>query len=390
KYLDSDREFAQFRPSRLVADFAQMMHDAIDLSQELNNLHRFIANFDAEKDVVFPTPYPELSSRRVLTMSFISGCALTERSSIEATGWEVDTVLHRAADIYLEMIFRDSFFHADPHPGNLRLPDGTHVAILDFGDVGHVSSLRRRQLEDLVIAMGTHDVDGLVDVIVDMTTPPPSVDMNQLRSAIEGWLDRSMVLGAGQIDMIGFIETGMTVLRENRLILPADLALLFRVVLGLEGLGREVDTEIRVNELMAEYVRPLLASRLDPRSLVRSFGRAAHAWEALIGSLPREIERVVHEMRAGQLGIDFRVRDTDGAVDHLIDGLIASASLLASAELMSRRSGPTVGSLSIPGVVAAGVGALTWRRLVRRRDLHQTLISRARKVAALGTARNFA
>ena len=166
KYLDSDRDFAQFRPSSLVADFAQMMHDAIDLSQELTNLHRFIANFDTEDDVVFPTPYPELSSRRVLTMSFISGCALTERSSIEATGWEVDPLVHRAADIYLEMIFRDSFFHADPHPGNLRLPDGSHIAILDFGDVGHVSSLRRRQLEDLVIAMGARDVDGLVDVAV--------------------------------------------------------------------------------------------------------------------------------------------------------------------------------------------------------------------------------
>src|SRR4249919_2078436 len=167
-----------------------MMHDAIDLSQELANLQRFTANFAEEPDVVFPAPYPELSRRRVLTMSMISGAPFTDRASVEATGWNVDALVHRAADVYLEMIFRDSLYHADPHPGNFLLPDGTHLAILDFGDVGRVSSIRKRQLETMVIAIGTHDVDSIVDVIVEMTTPPPTVDMNKLRSDIEAWLNR--------------------------------------------------------------------------------------------------------------------------------------------------------------------------------------------------------
>ena len=70
------------------------------------------------------------------------------------------------------MIFRDGIYHADPHPGNFLLPDSEHLAILDFGDVGRVSDLRRRQLESMVIATGTHDVDALTDVVVEMTTRP--------------------------------------------------------------------------------------------------------------------------------------------------------------------------------------------------------------------------
>ena len=66
-----------------------------------------------------------------------------------------DQLVHRAADVYLEMIFRDGLYHADPHPGNFLLPDGEHMAILDFGDVGRLTNQRRRQLETMVIAIGT-------------------------------------------------------------------------------------------------------------------------------------------------------------------------------------------------------------------------------------------
>ena len=168
-----DPGFAQLRPTVIVGEFSQMLHDAIDLSQELRNLQRFTMNFADEPDIVIPTPYPELSRRRVLTMSLISGAPFTDRASVEATGWDIEALVHRAANIYLEMIFRDSLYHADPQPGNLLLPDGSHLAILDFGDVGRISGMRKRQLEDLVIAAGTHDLDGFIDVIVEITTPPP-------------------------------------------------------------------------------------------------------------------------------------------------------------------------------------------------------------------------
>ena len=139
-YLEhEDPEIAQLRPTILVDEFATMMGAAIDLGEELANLQRFQLNFADEPDIVIPTPYPERSSHNVLTMSMISGRPFTDRASVEAAGWDVDELVHRAADVYLEMIFRDGIYHADPHPGNFLLPDGTHMAILDFGDVGRLT-----------------------------------------------------------------------------------------------------------------------------------------------------------------------------------------------------------------------------------------------------------
>ncbi len=383
-YLENeDPGIAQLRPTVIVSEFSQMLHDAIDLSQELQNLQRFTLNFAHEPDIVIPRPYPELSRRRVLTMTLISGAHFADRASVEATGWDVDALVRRAAEIYLEMIFRDSLYHADPQPGNLLIPDGTHIAILDFGDVGRISSMRKRQLEDLVIAAGTNDVDGFIDVVVEITTPPPTVDMNKLRSQIDVWLNRYLLIGVGHLDMAAIVNTGMELLHDNGLVLPADLSLLFRVMLQLQGLGRELDTEVRVAELLQPYMKKLLAERFDPRRVARHAGRTIRGWDRLAASLPGDIEEIVQQIRAGRLAIDFRVHDADGAVDHLVDGLVASASVLASAQLFSRRTGPTVGPISMPGLVAAGVGVFTWQRLVRRRREHKTWVSRARELGEL-------
>jgi ubiquinone biosynthesis protein len=240
--------------------------------------------------------------------------------------------------------------------------------------------MRRRQLEDLVIAAGTHDLDAFIDVVVEITTPPPTVDMKKLRSQLDVWLNRYLLIGVGHLDMAAIIDTGMDVLHANGLVLPADLSLLFRAMMQLQGLGRALDTEVRVTELLEPYMKKLLVERFDPRRAARHAGRTLRGWDRLAASLPGDIEEIVQQIRAGRLAVDFRVHDADGAVDHLVDGLVAAASVVASAQLLSSRTGPTVGPISVPGLVAAGVGVITWQRLVRRRRERRTWVSRAREL----------
>jgi ubiquinone biosynthesis protein len=90
---------------------------------------------------------------------------------------------------------------------------------------------------------------------------------------------------------------------------------------------------------------------------------------------------MLEQLRAGKFGVDFRVRDPDHAIDHLVDGLVTSASVLAGAQLVARRAGPTIGGVSIPGLVVAGVGAMTWQRLIARRETTRSWVTRARDLA---------
>jgi ubiquinone biosynthesis protein len=381
-YLEAkDPELAQLRPTILIDEFTKMMEGAINLGEELHNLQLFRANFANEPDVVIPAPYPDRSSSKVLTMSMITGSRFTDRTAVEATGWDVDALVQRSADVYMEMIFRDGLYHADPHPGNFLIPDDTHLAILDFGDVGRLSSSRRLQLESLVIAVGTRDVDALVDHVVELTTPPPGIDIRQLRADIEAWLNRYLLVGVGQLDMAAIIDSGMALLHRHKLVLPADLALLFRVLVRLQGLGRGVGMEVRVTELLQPYLSSMMADRFSPKRIARTAARSVRGWEHLVSRLPDDIGSMLDQLRTGTLGVDVRVRDVDHAIDQLVDGLVTSASVLSGAQLISRRTGPTLGGLSIPGLIAAGVGMVTWQRLVARRETTRSWVTRARDLA---------
>ena len=380
-YLEEDPELALFRPTILVAEFAAMMGAAIDLRQELANIQRFRANFAGEPDVVIPAPYPELSGEKVLTMAMVDGRPFADRASVEGSGWEVGAFVERVAQIYLEMIFRDGLFHADPHPGNFLLPDEAHLALLDFGDVGRLGTRRRAQLQMMLVAIGARDVESVADALLEMTAPPPGTDLAVLRASIETWFSRYALAGVGQIDVGGMLSGAMQLLRENKVLLPADLALLFRVLVRLQGLGQRVGTEVPLADLLQPYIKDVLAERLDPRRVATRLGRSVQNWDRLAADLPDALRALLDQARSGKFGVEVQLRDADHSLDNLVDGIVAAAALLAGAQLISHRARPLVGSLSVPGLVAAGVGAFTWQRLAARRQPQRSWVGRARRVA---------
>ena len=127
--------------------------------------------------------------------------------------------------------------------------------------------------------------------------------------------------------------------------------------------------------------------RFDPRRIARQAGRAVHSWDHFISGLPDDLRAILEQFRTGSAGIDFRIHDADHAADRLVDGLVTGASLIAGAQLISRRTAPLVAQFSIPGLLAAGAGVATWQRLITRRKPHDTLVTRVRK--ALDVARSW-
>jgi len=281
------------------------------------------------------------------------------------------------------MIFRDGVFHADPHPGNFLLLADHRIGILDFGDVGYVTGPRREQLENLVIAVGTHDVDELTDTILAMTTPPAHVDIMQLRGDIDVWLRKYFLGDVAHLDVAAILTSWSQMMHDHKLVLPADLALLFRVMLRLQGLGRNVGTDVRLTELLTPYIRQILAERFDPHRIARRALRTARSWDHLIQTLPEHVQDAFERIRAGELGVNFRVRDVDGTVDRLVDGLFASASLLAAAQLIARKAGPTIGGVSLVGVAVVGGGITAWRRVVVNRPGHKSIAQRVLSISDL-------
>ncbi|HEY2643331.1 MAG TPA: AarF/UbiB family protein [Galbitalea sp.] len=372
----NDPELARFSPTTLVAEFDTMMRAAIDLTQELASLKTFRSNFADEPDILIPRPYPERSAKQVLTMEMMTGRPFADRATLEREGWDVDAMIRRASNVYLEMVFRDGIYHADPHPGNFLLPDPQHIAILDFGDVGRLTGARKEQLEDLLLAVSKNNVDGVTDAVIEITRAPVDVDVDALRGDIDLWLSQYLGGGVGELDIAGMLRSGSTLLRTHHLTLPSDLALLFRVLVRLQGLGQQLGTTQSITELLRPYLHQMVLERLDPRRLAHRVARGAKSWERLLTTLPDDVRKVLGQLRAGSMGVEFKVHDSDGSVPQLVDGLLASASILAASQLLSRKTGPTVRGISIPGAVSVVVGVVTWHRLQMKRPGYRNGVNR--------------
>ena len=130
---DHSAELRLYRPRELAARFRSRTLEELDFGREASNAKRFAENFSGEPDVVFPRIYPELSTGRVLTMSLIEGTTFASMTSEELGSIDGEALGERGAEIWLEMVFRDGFVHADPHPGNLVVLPGSRLGIIDEG-----------------------------------------------------------------------------------------------------------------------------------------------------------------------------------------------------------------------------------------------------------------
>ena len=387
-FLESvDDELARYRPVVLVAEFDAMMRAAIDLTQEQANLKRFTRNFAAEPDVAIPGYHPTLSSAKVLTMERMVGDKLTDRAAVQERGWVINDLVDRTTGIYLEMIFRDGAYHADPHPGNFLLRPGKEIVILDFGDVGYLSSTRQEQLETLLIAMNSRDLDDLTASIVDITDAPADTDLDRLRADIDRWSSQYLNDELADLDFAGMISSAMDLMHTHALSMPSDLATLFRVLVLLQGMGANLGATNKLGPLMEPYVNQMIKKRLDPRTIGRQALKSARSWSDLLRVLPGDLRDLMAQIKDGQVDVDFQLHDPDGRVDQVVDGMIVAAMVIAAGELLSRQTRPILGQISLPGTIAVALGLLSYRRLRGKRDDYVTAMTRMTRLLKFARTR---
>jgi hypothetical protein len=154
-----------------------------------------------------------------------------------------------------------------------------------------------------------------------------------------------------------------------------------RVLLRLQGLSSSVvGAQVSLTELLQPYLEEMTLERLNPVSIGRRALRTLRGWERLLATAPTNLRPLLRQLRGGRIGVEFRIHDADSVTDRLVDGILAAASLLASAELIGWRTGPRIGDVSIPGAIALTVGVVTWRRLIANRVGHRSSLSRIRQL----------
>jgi ubiquinone biosynthesis protein len=360
KHVESLRAY---RPVAVVRQFGKTLARELDFTAERLNLEEFARNFTDEKGIHFPLPYAEFSSKRVLTMERLSGVRGVDTEALKAQGIDPADLAMSAAMMYLQMIFHDGFYHADPHPGNYVIMEGGVVGVYDAGMVGNLDEELRDQLENLIVAVYHRDVNELTDVIALLGDNPPT-DPTALRSEISEFLHDFANQPLMQLDLSAALNRMIDIIRRFGIFLPSEVALLLRTLVVLEGSARQMHPEFSLAQMIDTYVRSHRSERFL-RRLKRRVQRTTRDWDRFMSSLPRELGEILKRFREGKLDIHHEVRGMERSVNRLVRGLITAALIVASALLWSQKTPPLVWETSLFGSVGFFIATFMAFRLIR-------------------------
>jgi ubiquinone biosynthesis protein len=362
-------ELRAYQPIALVRQFHHTLLRELDFTSERRNLDAFRRNFAADASVRFPRPWPETSSRRVLTMERLEGIPGTDPGRLRASGGDLSEFARRGANMYLAMIFRDSFYHADPHPGNLMLLEGGVVGVLDCGMTGRLDEALRDDVEALLLALAQSDPEALTDAVWQLSAVPPPCARDQLKSDLAEFLAEYTAPSLADLDLSAALRSLTEIIRRHHIILPPGASLLLRTLVLLEGTSRRLNPDFSLAEVIQPFYRKAVGRRLSPRRLLRRLQRSTRDWDRLLQALPRDFNLALQHMRAGRFSVQLEHRHLDPVVNRLVLGIMTASLFLGSSLLWSTSAPPLLGGVSVVGAAGYSLAVyLGWRlwRAVRR------------------------
>jgi len=359
--LESESPDARrYQPVAIVGHFARSMERELDLALEARNVERFAANFADDPVVVIPKVYREWTSSVMNVQEHIVGIPGSDIAGVQAAGLDPKLLAARGAEIVLRMILIDGFFHADPHPGNVFFLPGNRIAVVDFGMVGRLSPMRRNQVVDLLAGIARLDEAPMIDVLLEWAGDAYvddirlGNDLNDLVFEFEG-------VPLKDIRIAVLLRHFAALVREHSIAIPADLALMFKAIITMEGLGRQYDPDFQVVDHLMPLLRRARMERYQPEAIITRGRNAVTDFFEVLAGVPRDLSRLLRDARRGKARIDLDLKRLDdfGArlhrtLDRATMGILTASVVIGSSIVMTVQGGPKI--FDMPLYTMLGLG----------------------------------
>jgi ubiquinone biosynthesis protein len=354
-----------YQPVATLREFRRTLLNELDFFSEKRNLEEFAENFTKEKHIHFPEVYSELCSRRVLTMEFLAGISGEDVEGMRRASVDLTEFAQRGANMYLDMIFRDGFYHADPHPGNLMMLPNNVVGVIDCGMVGRLDETMREEIESLLLSIINKDALELTDTVIRLGSVPPELDRDALRTEISNFVSEFGTRSLRDSNLSAALRQTVDIVHRYHILLPSPLALMLKTLVMLEGTSRQLNPDFNLAALIEPYQVKVIRHRLSLDRWMRKIYRAYRDWDRLIDMLPRDLAEILRRIRSGTFEIRHEHRRLESTVNRLILGILAAAFFVGSTMLYSQKTPPTVWDISVTGVISYILSLLFVLKVVR-------------------------
>ena len=305
----------RLRPREVVAEFEKSLVDELDLMREGSNASQLRRNFLDSELLYIPDVLFDYTSRRVMVMERISGVPISHVDELRAAGADLRLLAERGVEIFFTQVFRDSFFHADMHPGNIFVdvsrPDDPRYIAVDFGIVGSLGPFDHRYLAQNFLAFFNRDYRRVAELHVESGWVPPGTRVEEFEAAIrtvcEPIFERPLKdISFGAV-LLRLFETG----RRFDMEIQPQLVLLQKTLLNIEGLGRQLYPELDLWRTAKPYMEHWMQKQVGIEGVIRRVQRNLPDWGESLPELPNRLlaaSREVTEVRQALEGQERELR----------------------------------------------------------------------------------
>ena len=298
-------EGRRLKPREVVAEFARHLDDELDLMREAANASQLRRNFAASALLLVPEVHWDLCSQRVMVMERMRGTPISQVNVLRGKGMDVPALARAGVEIFFTQVFRDGFFHADMHPGNILVSTegesrGRYIA-LDFGIMGTLTDVDKNYLAQNFLAFFNRDYRRVAAAHLEAGWVPAGTRVDEFETAIRAVCEPVFARPLKEIYFGKLLLRLFQTSRRFNVQIQPQLVLLQKTLLNIEGLGRELDPELDLWRTAKPYLERWMGEQIGWRGLLRTLRQEAPYWAATLPQLPRLVHRALAEDRLGEL-----------------------------------------------------------------------------------------
>jgi len=294
----------RLKPREVVAEFAKYLYDELDLMREAANCSQLRRNFTGSKLLQVPEVYWDHCTTTVMVMERMQGLPISQKDALVEAGVDLAALSRAGVEIFFTQVFRDGFFHADMHPGNIFVAidpanHGKYIA-LDFGIVGTLTDVDKNYLAQNFLAFFQRDYKRVAQAHIEAGWAPADTRVDEFEAAIravcEPIFDRPLrEISFGRV-LLRLFQTS----RRFNVEIQPQLVMLQKTLLNIEGLGRQLDPDLDLWKTAKPFLERWMGEQLGQRAFLNGLKLEAPHWARTLPQLPR----LVHQALARPLAPD--------------------------------------------------------------------------------------
>jgi len=355
----------RLHPREVVEEFEKTILDELDLMREAANAAQLRRNFSDARLLYVPEVYWNYSRKDVMVMERIHGIPISHTDELVQAGIDLRRLAEHGVEIFFTQVFRDSFFHADMHPGNIFVSgDGRYLAV-DFGIMGSLNPTDQRYLAENFLAFFNRDYRRVAQLHIDSGWVAKDTRIDEFEAAIRTVCEPIFDKPLREISFGHLLIRLFQVARRFNMEVQPQLVLLQKTLLNIEGLGRQLYPDLDLWRTAKPFLERWMTRQIGPGALLRHLRENVPLWAERLPQLPNLIYDVVNKIKHGEFEVSLdekqmvQLREEMRANNRRTYGAIVGSALLISASVLSAMDvfqGYMLGPLPVAGVLLGGLG----------------------------------